>query len=213
MTKKKRILRILFLFMFLFSGLVSEAQHEAFLIEGRIVDQNGMAIPDVYVVNLRNHDKDISRDNGVFTIWVTPSDSLVLSHISYIRKVVRVQTILVNPMIEMYSEHINVPEIRVSPEQISDLDRANDNLKFINQYEVPAFTKISADQQNPVSAVITENNRQMRVEAASVSIVRFSPSDVLGKVFVKARNDRTKDYHSTRQVKEPPKEIPKEGEN
>lgn len=213
MKKKNRILSIFFLFMFLFSGLVSQAQHEAFLIEGRIVDQNGIAIPDVYVVNLRNHDRDISRDNGVFTIWVNPSDSLILSHISYVRKVVRVQTILINPMIEMYSEHINVPEIRVSPEQISDLDRANKNMEFINQYKVPAFTKISTDQQDPVTAIMTEYNREMRVEASSISIVRFSPSDVLGKVFVKARNDRTKDFHSSREVNEPPKEAKKEGEN
>ena len=54
MKKESRILSVLILFMFLFSGFVSQAQHEAFLIEGRIVDQNGIAIPDVYVVNLRN---------------------------------------------------------------------------------------------------------------------------------------------------------------
>jgi len=207
MKKEKRILRILFLFMFLFSGLISQAQHEAFLVEGRIVDQNGMAIPDVYVVNLRNHDKDISRDNGVFTIWVNPSDSLVLSHISYIRKVVRVQTILINPMIEMYSELINVPEIRVSPQQISDLDRAGYNMRFMDDYKVAEYTKIKAEQQDPIISIATANNNLMRVEAASVSIVRFSPSDALGKIFVKTRNDRTKDYHSTRQVKEPPKEA------
>ena len=210
MKKESRILSVLILFMFLFSGLVSQAQHEAFLIEGRIVDQNGIAIPDVYVVNLRNHDRDISRDNGVFTIWVNPSDSLIFSHISYIRKVVRVHTILVNPLVEMYSEHINVPEIRISPEQISDLDRANNNLEFINEYKVPNFSKISSDQQNPVTTIATENNRIMRSEASSVSIVRFSPSDVLGKVFVKARNDRSRDFQSTRQVKEPPKETQKE---
>ncbi|WP_340110933.1 hypothetical protein [Maribellus mangrovi] len=208
MKIKFKIATVFLTFAFLFSGLASQAQHDAFLIEGRVVDENGIAIPDVYVVNLRNHDRDISRDNGVFTIWVVPSDSLVLSHIAYTRRVASVHSILVNPLITLISEHVNVPEIRISPEQISDLDRANKNMEFINEYKVPEFSKISSDQQDPVTSIVTEHNSLLRSEATSLSLVRFSPSDVIGKVFVKARNkDHLTDYSSTRKVKTPPKEV------
>jgi hypothetical protein len=216
MKQKFKIVHVFFMILvFLFSGLTIQAQQDAFLIEGRVVDQDGKAVPDVYVVNLRNHDRDISRENGVFSVWVVPSDSLVLSHISYIRKVVSAHSILVNPMIKMYAEQVNVPEIRISPEQISDLDRAKENLKFLNEYDVPNFTKITTDEQDPVSTMVTENNRLMRSEASSISIARFSPSDVLGKIIVKSRkNDHLyDDYSSTREVKTPPKKVNDTEEN
>lgn len=190
--------------IFLFLSLIVNAQQKDFLIEGQVVDQFGNAIPDVYIVNLRNHEKDISRDNGVFSIWVSPSDSLVLSHIAYFRKVSSVHSLLINPLVSMVSEDVNIPEIRISSRQFSDYDRAIQNMEFMNEYKVPEFTKIDNDP-DPVGEMATANNELMRSEAASIRIVAFSPAEQIQKLYVKLkRKDARTDYPSSRKVKSPP---------
>jgi hypothetical protein len=199
-NKMKTIVTILLFF----SSLMLTAQDEKFLLEGKVVDQEGQPIPDVYVINLNGHYRDISRLNGVFALWVTPTDSLVFTHISYFRKEVKVYSIMINPTVELESEHVHVPEIRVSPGAMTDLDRAQANLSFLNQYNVPSFTKIDPSNNNPVSSIVRENDRIMRTEASSISIVRFSPSDIIGDLIKKTKKkDYQTDYHSTRKVKKP----------
>ena len=156
------------IFTILFSVLVlsSFGQIKRFLIQGQIVDQNDNPISDVYIVNLDNHEKDISRENGVFSVWVSPGDSLVLSHISYFRKIVSVHSLLVNPKVELISEHIDIQEVIVSPEQISDIDKAEKNLAFINDYRTPVRIRMKEEEGNPVNVIMTENNDLMRSEAA-----------------------------------------------
>ncbi len=193
--------------VFLFCVAMTFAQEKQFLLQGQVLDQAGKAVSDVYVVNLNNYEKDISRTNGVFSIWVLPGDSLVFSHISYSRKVKSVSSILIDPHVTMVSEHVAIPEIIVNPEQKSDLENARDNLKFLNDYDPPKFEKIDPSQNDPVSATLRENNRIMRVEAASVSILRFSPSTIVGNLFKnKRKRDRQFDYKSTRKVVAPPPE-------
>jgi len=193
----------LFTILLLFNCLALAAQQEKFLVQGKIVDENGESLPDVYIINLSTHDRDISRDNGFFALWVTPSDSLLFSHISFYRKILKVPSIMINPIVKMESEHIGMQEIVVSPNRKTDMDRAKDNLSFLKAYEVPPFQKINPDNNSPVITIATENNRIMRVEASSVSIFRFSPSDVMGRLIRRTKNKRVSDYDSTRKVMKP----------
>lgn len=191
--------------LLLFTCLTLAAQQEKFLIEGKVVDERGESLPDVYIINLVSHDKDISRDNGFFALWVSPGDSLLFSHISFFRKVLKVSSVMINPIVKMESEHIGMEEIVISPNQKTDLDRARENLSFLKDYEVPQYQKINPDNNSPVNMMMTENNRMMRTEASSVSIFRFSPSDIMGKIIRRSRNKRVSDYDFSRKVKHPEK--------
>lgn len=194
----KTIFTILFSILF----LTSIGQIKRFLIQGQIVDQNDNPISDVYVVNLDNYDKDISLKNGVFSIWVSPSDSLVLSHISYFRKIVSVHSLLVNPKVELISENVDIPEVVVSPEQSIEVDEAMQNLAFMKEYSPPVKFRMAEEESNPVTTIMTENNDLMRSEAASISIVHFSPSENIGKLFTLWKKDSSDDYFSTRKTRE-----------
>lgn len=195
-------MKTLFTILFSVLFLTSLGQIKRFLIQGQVVDQNDEPISDVYIVNLDNHEKDISHHNGVFSVWVSPSDTLVLSHISYFRKTVSVHALLVNPKVQLISENVDIKEVTVSPEQTTDIDRAENNLSFINEYRPPLKMRMKSEEVNPVEATVTEHNDLMRSEAASLSLVRFSPSENIGKLFTRLRKkNQTDNYFSTRKTK------------
>ena len=194
----KTIFTILFSILF----LTSFGQIKRFLIQGQIVDQNDNPISDVYIVNLDNHDKDISQKNGVFSVWVSPGDSLVLSHISYFRKIVSVQSLLINPKVQLISEHVDIPEIVVSPEQITDIDRARENMAFMDDYRSPVRMRIEEEEGNPVTTIMIANNIALRSEASSISIVAFSPSESIGRLFTRLKKDQSDEYFSTPKTRE-----------
>ncbi|MDX8340656.1 hypothetical protein SLH46_15770 [Draconibacterium sp. IB214405] len=195
-------MRTIFTILFSFLVLASSGQIKRFLVQAQIVDQNDDPISDVYVVNLDNHEKDISHENGGFTLWVSPNDSLVLSHISYFRKIVSVQSLLVNPKVQLISEHVDIPEIVVSPEQITDIDRARGNMVFMDEYSSPVRMRIEEEDGNPVTWIMTANNVYLRSEASSISLVAFSPSESIGRLFTNLKKDRYTDYDSTRKTRE-----------
>lgn len=199
-------MKLLFTSLLLFVSATLFAQLKPFLVEGQVVDQMTKPIPDVYVVNLNSHEKDISRENGVFSIWVSPADTLILSHISYFRKKISVHSLLVNPVVIMVAEDINIPEIQISTNLITDKERAEQNLDFLDEYEVQPFSKIDVENDpNPVRDIMTENNMLMRSEASSLSLSRFSPSESLSILYSKfKKKDPLTDYSSTKKVKEPP---------
>lgn len=158
----------------------SVAQQERITIQGKIVDQNGEPVSDVYIINLVTNEKDVSLKNGIFTINISPTDSLVLSHISYFRKMLKANSLLLDPLVTLESENVNIQEVTVSPEQKSDIDFANENIQQINWDPRPQ----PGDDYSPserANKMMTENNRVMRTEAASVSLLRFSIGDILGK--------------------------------
>jgi len=177
------------------------SQENEFQLEGRIIGLFGKPVADAYLINFRNMDKNTTNSNGVFSISVLPSDSMIVSHISYHRKIVSVYQILLNPIVELEVDSINIAEINISPDQKTDYERARDNIEPIKSIEFPSFTKIK-EEPNPVLEMATANNRVLRTEASSVSLVRFSPSEQLNKLFKKfKKKDKTKDFNSTKKQK------------
>ena len=182
------------------------AQEKEFLLEGQVVDQLMQPVPDVYVVNLASHEKDISNSNGVFSVWVAPGDSLIFSHISYFRRVVKVHHLLLNPVVMLESENVDIPEIRISSKDLSDMERAEKNVSFLQTYDPPKLERM-AISNDPVYDIAVENNRLMRTEASSIHIASFSPSETLHVLYSKfKKKDPLTDYSSTRKVVKPPKE-------
>ncbi|MEN8116170.1 MAG: hypothetical protein ABFS16_04290 [Bacteroidota bacterium] len=194
-------MKLLLTILLLLTGLISFSQQEKFLLEAKVVDQTDQPVSDVYIVNLVSQEKDISRANGVFSIWVLPSDSVVLSHISYFRKMVSVYSLLINPVVTLVAENVNISEVKVSPDQKTDYDRAMENISFLTTFDVPDFAKIKEENQ-PALQLMTEHNELMRSDAASVSLVRLSPAEQFGKFFKKLKKkERSKQYYSTKKKK------------
>ncbi len=196
----KPLLTILFVFL----CTTSHAQLKRFLIQGQVVDQNNNPVSDVYIVNLSNHEKDISLANGVFTFWVSPTDSMVFSHISFYRKIVSVHTLLVNPRVQLTSESRDIKEVIVSPDQKSEYDRAMANLEFMNTYDTPIRARMKEEQPDPVLTIMTENNDLMRSEAASIRLFQFSPSENIGKLFtaLKKKERSNQNFSSQKELME-----------
>lgn len=176
---------IIFAVLLLFSVSLF-AQNKSFQIEAKIVNSQNKPIPDVYVINYRNLDKNISLANGIVKINVLPSDSLLIEHISYYQKTLKVFDLLINPVITLTADTVNIVEVDVSPQHKTDYERARENLSFLGEYKVPEFSKIKVEE--PVShQLMKEHNKIMRSEAGSVSLIRFSPSEKIKKILKKIR--------------------------
>jgi hypothetical protein len=121
--------------LFLFPVLLffnSFSQQEELQIQGRIVDKSGNPVPDAYVINLRNMDKNTTRDNGVFDAHVLPTDSLIITHVSFFRKIITVYSLMKNPVVQLSPDTINIPQIDVLSNQMTDAERAKQNIENID---------------------------------------------------------------------------------
>ena len=67
----------------------------------------------------------------------------------------------------------------------------------MQEYETPVKVRMQQEESEPVLTIMTENNDLMRSEASSVSIIRFSPSENIGKLFTKLKKkDPSEEYFS-----------------
>ena len=139
----------LLLLMLVFSFLNSIAQDKEFFLQGQIVDAKHNPISDVYLFNPRNSIKTISRSNGVFDIWVLPADSVIISHISFLRKTVTAYQLMVDPIVQLELDTINIRSVNVSPNQRTDYEKAMKNMERI-EYD---FKPLPTDNY-------TENERE-----------------------------------------------------
>lgn len=80
---------------------------------GILIDESGNPVPDAYVINYRNYHGVTSRKNGRFSISVEEGDSVVISHISFERKVLHVVDSVQN-----YT--LNFASFEISPVIIQD---------------------------------------------------------------------------------------------
>jgi len=200
-------MKTLFTSIFLLISVVLFAQEKPFIVEGQVVDPLMQPVPDVYVVNLNSHERDITNANGVFSLLATPGDSLIFSHISFFRQVVKISTLLLNPVVMLESEHVDIPEIRISANELSDVQRAEMNMTFLQTYKPQKLERMFV-QNDPVYDIAVENNRELRTEASSIHLISFSPSETLHLLYSKfKRKDPLTDYSSTRKVVEPPKDA------
>ena len=178
-----------------------------FIIEGKTVTNQGLPIADVYVINPRTLEKDITRSNGVFKLAVCAQDSLIFSHISYFRISVQVYNLMQNPIVKMESEDVQIPEVLVSPKQKTKLERAQKNLDFLKDYQPLKYNKMKPES-DPTTTMMTEHNRLMRTEAASISLLPILgvPLKAIEKAVQKRKRRKMyhTDYYSTRKVVKPP---------
>lgn len=191
-------MKLLPVLLLLFVAYSSYSQEEEFQIEARIVGINGKPIADAYIINFRNLDKNVSKLNGVINMWVLPSDSLVISHISYFRKTVTVHALLINPIIQLELDTIAIKDINVFSRQKTDSEKAAENIESI-QFDFRPQPRDSYTESERMQLLLNTENRVQRTAAYSVNLLRFSPSEQIGKLFKKMKKrKKSRQYKSTR---------------
>ncbi len=186
-------MKLLPVIILVFVAADCHAQQEKFQLEGMVVDSLAQPVSDVYIINYRTQEKAVSKSNGIFRINVLPGDSLFFNHISYLKKVIRVFDLLKNPVVVLQAENVNLRQVIVGPNQKTDYERARENVSFLPELKVIPFTKIKTEQE-PAMQMMIQNNPVLSNEASSVSVVRFSPSEQIGK-WLKKRKIRKRDNH------------------
>jgi hypothetical protein len=106
-----------------------------------------------------------------------------------------------HPVNQLVLDTVNITDINVSPDEKSDYEKAMDNIASIKQVEVGKFEKIKRET-TPQLRMMTEHNELMRSEAASISLLRFSPLSLIDKLLLKIRRrKKTKKYYSSKKKK------------
>jgi hypothetical protein len=189
----------LLLFICVFVVLISAAQDKEFNLQGQVVDSKQNPIPDAYIINLRNSVKDVSRSNGVFGVGVLPGDSIVISHISFLRKVVTVHQLMINPIVQLDLDTINIRPVNISASQRSDYEKALKNMESI-QFDFRPQPDDNYTESEKMQVLMNTEDRVQRTASSSLSLVRFSPSEEIGKMFAKRKKKKeAKQFSSTKE--------------
>ena len=193
------MMKPLLLFICVFVVLISAAQDKEFNLQGQVVDSKQNPIPDAYIVNLRNSVKDVSRSNGVFEVGVLPGDSIVISHISFLRKVVTVHQLMINPIVQLDLDTINIRPVNISASQKSDYEKALKNMESI-EFDFRPQPDDNYTESEKMQVLMNTEDRVQRTASSSLSLVRFSPSEEIGKMFAKRKKKKeAKQFSSTKE--------------
>ena len=194
----KQLLLLSFIFLF----LNSIAQEEELYLQGQVVDAQQNPVGDAYIFNARSSDKNVSRTNGIFDVWVLPGDSIIISHISFLRKVVTVHQLMINPIVQLELDTVNIRPVNVSANKMTDYKRAKENIESIEFDFRPQPGDDFTESQRMQNLLKTEN-RVERTAAASMSLTKFSPSEEIGKLIAKRKKKKeAKQFSSTKKSKQ-----------
>ena len=172
--------------LFILSFLNCASQEKKFELQGQVVDPDLIPVQDAYIINLRTQERAVSRANGVFGLQVLPGDSLVITHVSFLRKKVYVFDLLKNPVVKLEPENVDIEQVLVSPNRKTDYELARENISSISEIKTFSSPKIKSYPERTMQ-LMTEHNHLLRSEATSVRIVRFSPSVQIRKLVKKLK--------------------------
>ena len=187
----------LLLFVCFLTVLLVSAQNNEFILEGQVVDSKQNPVADAYIFNIRNSVKDVSKSNGVFSVWVLPSDSIIISHISFLRKVVTIHQLLINPVIVLNPDTVNIKPVNVSASQRTDYEKAMKNIQGMGFDFRPQPDDLYTESERMKDLLNTENRVQK--SAASALTYQISPSEIFGKLAEKRKKKKeARQFSSTR---------------
>jgi len=195
-------MKLILLIIIVLSCLNSFAQQEEFYLQGQVIDANKNPISDAYIYNERSNIKNVSRNSGIFDIRVLPGDSLIITHISFIRKVVTVYQLMVNPIVQLELDTVNIRSINVSADKMSDYKKAMENIDRIEFDFRPQPDDAYTETERMKNLFNTENQVE-RAYSNSLNFLQFSPSEQIGKLI-----DKRKKKKEARQFSSTKKENP-----
>ena len=188
---------LLLILVFAFTG--SFAQQEEFHIQGQIVDANKNPVGDALIFNERSTRRYVSGNNGIFDVWVLPGDSVIITHISFIRKAVTVHQLMINPIVQLELDTINIRPVNVSASQRSDYEKAMKNMESI-EFDFRPQPDDNYTESEKMQVLMNTEDRVQRTASSSVSLIRFSPSEEIGKMFAKRKKKKeAKQFSSTKE--------------
>ncbi len=171
-------MKLLAILLSLFICSVAFPQEKEFYIQGKVIDGDAKPVGDVYILNYRNQDKAVSRQNGIFDMMVLPSDSLMVSHVSYMSKRITVFDLMMEPIVRIELDTVNIMEVNVYSDPQDDYENARKNIESMGFNPKPKpddkFT-----EKEMVQDMAARENKVMRAEANSLRILKLSPSDVI----------------------------------
>lgn len=195
----------LLLFICVFAFLISAGQDKEFYLQGQVVDAKQTPVADAYIFNVRSSVKNVSRNNGIFDVWVLPGDSIIISHISFLRKVVTVHQLMINPVITLELDTINIRPVNVSASQRTDYEKAMKNIERI-EFDFKPLPTDNYTESEKMEELMKTEDRVQRVEASSLSFARFSPSLEIGKLLDKRKKKKDAKQFSSTKESEPNKD-------
>jgi hypothetical protein len=178
-------MKLLLLTTIIFSVLQSAGQDQLFLLKGKIVDVHSQPIPDAYIINYRDLKKIVSNPDGEFNIWLQHYDSLMISHISYYRKVVYADSVRHNPVIQLKLDTVNILHVNIFTEPRDDETFARKNIDSWEFSLKPSPTEAFTEKER-IQNVINTENKVMRSDASSVKIT----SDQIAKFLKKLKRHK-----------------------
>ena len=191
---------LLLILVFTFTG--SFSQQEEFHLQGQVIDASKNPVGDALIFNERSTRRYVSGNNGIFDVLVLPGDSIIITHISFIRKVVTVHQLMVNPIVQLEIDTINIRSINVSASQRTDYEKALKNMESI-EFDFRPQPDDNYTESEKMQVLMNTEDRVQRTSASSVSLVRFSPSEVIGKMFAKRKKKKeAKQFSSTKETEE-----------
>ena len=190
-----------FTLIFLLSILYSHAQVKEIHIQGQVVDLHNNPVSDTYIFNERNSVKSVSTQSGIFDVFVLPGDSIIISHISFLRKVVTVHQLLVDPVVRLELDTINIKPVNISVRNRSDYEKAMKNMERIEFDFRPQPGDAYTETERMKNLLKTENEVE-RAASYSLNFLTFSPSEEIGKLINKRKKRKeAKQFSSTKEGK------------
>jgi len=188
------------LFVFVFFAYHSFSQEKEFFLQGQIVDRNNNPISDGYIFNERSSVKSVSKANGVFDVKVLPSDTIIISHIAFVRKIVTVYQLLVNPLVQLELDTINIRPVNISASEKSEYEKAMKNIENI-QFDFRPQPDDTYTESERMKSLLNTENQVERAYSNSLNFMQFSPSEEIGKLISKRKKKKaTKQFSSTKEV-------------
>ena len=195
-------MKLFLLIIIVFACLSSNAQQEEFYLQGQVVDENKNPVGDAYIFNDRSSVKTVSRRNGIFDIRVLPEDSIIITHISFIRKVVTVYQLLNNPIVQLELDTVNIRSINVSADKMSDYKKAMENIDRI-EFDFRPQPDDAYTETERMKTLLNTENQVERAYSNSLNLLQFSPSEQIGKLIAKRKKKKeAKQFSSTKEIEQ-----------
>ena len=193
-------MRLLLLLIVVFVFLNSSAQQESELkLQAQVVDMNKRPVADAYIFNTRSSAKMISSSNGIFDASLLPKDTLIVTHISFIRKVVTAYELMVNPVIELELDTVNIRQINITGSQRTEYDLAMKNIDRID-FDFRTQPSDNFTEAEKMQQLMKTEDRVQRVAASSITLYSFSPSQLIGNWIDKRKKKKeARQFSSTKE--------------
>jgi hypothetical protein len=120
---------------------------------------------------------------------------LIVNHISFIRKKIYADSILINPIIYLDFDTVMLKQVDFGPDPEKLQKNLEETMSVIREADKIVYKRMDPEMELSNKTMV-ENNNVLRSEASSIRMASFSPSQVVGQVFKgKRKINRQRGYN------------------